>query len=177
MSTEHGSDLPYLARLVRRKRWQPRGSDDVAADALGDLRSQGNKLSFWRCNQDDASLADVVLALASTRDRPDKLEFVVVPVAELREAFRMDSTPGETPARDVRDRHVDLTDLTARSLTRLAMALLAQVQSEERHRIYSKREVLSILADAVDQGRLEIDKLKEKLRDELDKEQRRRPGR
>lgn len=54
----------FLARMISRSKWEPKSrmhAEEISADAVtGDLRTQDNSLSFWRCPSGSAvELEDV----------------------------------------------------------------------------------------------------------------------
>ncbi len=95
--------MKYLVRKIGRAKWDqkddlPQGS--IAADAVTtDLRTSGNKLSFWFCTADtDDELNEVVLALASGNDRPDKIDIAWFETALLeKDNVAIELSEGRTP--------------------------------------------------------------------------------
>ena len=64
----------FLARKISRAKWDPKddlADGEIAADAVtADLRTNGNRLSLWRCGDGTPEeIDDVVLALIASYDR------------------------------------------------------------------------------------------------------------
>ena len=56
---------------------------EVPADALTDLRANNNELSVWSVESDHGNLNVVLAAVASHRDRLDKLDYTLIDEAIL----------------------------------------------------------------------------------------------
>lgn len=130
-------------------------SPQIGADAVtAELRTLGNTLSTWETSGEAADLAEVALAFASGRNRPDKVEFVLLARAALdRPGLRSARTPGETPVADLRGRHVDLLGLDLLRPVRLARLIAAEVRADRSHP-FARRQIGELLAAARDDGRL-----------------------
>ena len=79
----------FLARKVSLAKWSKKdelAEGEIPADAVtADLRTQDNKLSFWRCgNGEGIEVNEAVLALAAAGTRVDKIDVVWLAVDELR---------------------------------------------------------------------------------------------
>jgi hypothetical protein len=60
------------------------GAGDAPADALSDLRTENNALSVWIIESDHASLNMALAALASNREKFDKLDYTLIDEGILR---------------------------------------------------------------------------------------------
>src|SRR5687767_10599468 len=130
--------MAFLLRTISKAKWiapewVPAG--EVPAAALTDLRADANVLSLWRIEADRHNLTTVVTALASKRDRLDKLDYALVPEASVA-AIPIASVEidGDTPHRTANKYHRDLIELTGRKLCRLAEEIIAM----ERARVSEK---------------------------------------
>lgn len=163
----------FLVRKITRAKWdkQPGLADrEIAADAItGDLRTQGNTLSFWRCRSGtDRDTDEAALAIAAGSDRLDKLDLVWLDDDELKtDGHTLRDTPGLTPARDLVDRHVDVANLDYTRLGRVATHVAAAIEAHRFRRLQRAR-VRELLSTAVDQGRIDLDALKSTLREEIE---------
>jgi hypothetical protein len=70
--------------MIRQTRWDvPEDAewlseDDIPADPLGDFANTTcNSLSVWLVNEDKANFTRVVTAMAASRERIDKLDYVL----------------------------------------------------------------------------------------------------
>jgi len=73
----------FLARMISQVKWRQLewiNEGDISADALTcDLRTLENHLSFWQCKDGSIKeIEDVALAIASGRDKIDKLDIVLI---------------------------------------------------------------------------------------------------
>lgn len=71
---------------------------EIPAAALTDLRADSNALSFWRVEPDESNLSTVITALASNRDRLDKIDYALLDEAVLLNiSIGCEETEGNTP--------------------------------------------------------------------------------
>jgi hypothetical protein len=144
----------FLARSVSAAKWKSRaniGPNEVPADGVGaDLRSFDNALSFWLCDpEEQRSLEDVVLVLASTRDQVQRLDLVWLSADEVAGMrIGLQATPGATPVSSLNHKHMDLTGIDLSRLFLLAGSVAQSVEGD-RIRRFTEKQVLDILANAV----------------------------
>ncbi len=133
---------------------------EVPADALTDLRATDNELSVWRVDPDQKNLNDVLAAIASHRDRLDKLDYTLIDEAVLQplsvECVKSEAKTPHPLANT--SAHRDLIKLTVRKIARLAheMMQLPRVRVPEK-------QVKQLLVDALESGALERSKMKPDL--------------
>ena len=158
----------FLARKITRAKWANAhlGTGEVPADAVtADLRTRNNTLSFWRCGDGtEEELNEAVLALAAGGQRVENIEIVWLAYEELRaDGQSLDNTAGRTPVADLVERHVDLSFLDYVRLGKVADRVVAALE-KGRHRRVTRPRVAAILANAVQQRRLDLSDLQEKVR-------------
>ena len=161
----------FLARKITRSKWEKEGFavGEIPADAITvDLRTQGNKLSFWQCGDGTADeVKEAALALATAGNRVDKIEIVWVSDDDLRaDEQHWDLTEGRTPVTDLIRRHVDLALLDYVRLGRVAYRIIAAIEAGRITRLTKKR-VANLIAAAVQEGRVDLADLAEKVRSEV----------
>ena len=165
-----------LARKISRAKWQQKeylAETEIRADAIsgGCLRTKDDKLSWWRCTDDEEDVAKVALALAvgPKIDRFDTIDVVVLPEAVLTEAgLASESTEGETPVKDLRSRHVDLVRLDVERLANVARILAPRIRSGDKVVRFTEAQLMTLVTTAIDDKRLDKDDLNDKLRKKLD---------
>ena len=143
---------------------------DVSADALtADLKTRNNELSFWRCTLTSHDAREVALALAAGFERPEKIFVLLFPEGDLRsEGILLRPSDGQTPVSDLRERHADAIELTADTLCRVAKPIAYYIRKDgDNCFLFTKREVLEILAEAIREGRLALEDLKDKVGDRV----------
>ena len=158
----------YLVRKIALSKWEPKNylsNGEISADAIWDLRTGGSTLSFWKCNSvDNDSLGDVAMAIASKWDHLDKLDLVWLTTRDIEaDGLILEETEGNTLVEDMRKRHVDLCRLDYVRLGKVAHMVNIAIK-EDRYCLFSKKDVGSLLAKAVDQDRIVLNELKENLR-------------
>ncbi len=158
-----------LARKISRAKWDPKAgltSHEIPADAVtADLRTQDNALSFWACGSGDTrELDEVVLALAASAERVDKIDLTWISVKELDDAgIEILSTTGLTPVAHLRQRHFDAAALDLSRLVNIAKLVAAAVRTG-RHRRIAVSEVKELLRRAIRDKVLSADELLPKVR-------------
>lgn len=162
----------YLVRKINRAKWERTNGlapGEIPADAVTvDLRTMNNSLSFWRYTGDQhEGLREAVLALAAGFERLDKADVVWLPEEDLRrDGLVLANTPGRTPLVDPAVQHVDVCNLDYNRLGKIATHVVRAIE-QERFRRWTRNEVRQLLRDALDAGRLVIDRLQMKLRNDL----------
>lgn len=164
--------MVYLARKINRAKWNKRyglSDGEISADGITiDLKTDNNALSAWQCHtSEDQDLDTVALALASGRNSVDRLDFVLLPDEELRDGgLTLTNTRGTTPVADLADLHVSITQLDYERLGVLARYIDAAVK-ENRFRIVPKKRVRELLVRAVNEGRVNLDAMDNRLREQV----------
>jgi hypothetical protein len=78
--------MALLLGNITKPKWEVQSwmvEGDVPADALTDLRADRNELSLWSVVDDLANLNVVLVALASSRQRLDKIDYTLIDEALL----------------------------------------------------------------------------------------------
>jgi|ERR1017187_7088252 hypothetical protein len=161
--------MTRLLRSVTKPKWEapewmPAG--DVPADALSDLRSDQNELSVWRVEPDDPAILNTALAaLASSRQRLDKLDYTLLDEAILPAIpIKCLKSDGRTPHSTANGTlHWDLTELTAQKVLVIAVEMMPL----KRVRV-SQKEVKRLLCDALEKGALDRARIAPGLLSELE---------
>ena len=166
----------FLARKIARAKWDAkrnieRGLEDgeISADAVtGDLRTQKDTLSFWRCRTGaNVDIEDAALAIAAAGERLDKLDIVWLADNELQaDGHTLKDTKGRTPVADLSERHVDICKLDYVRLGKMAQRVVAAV-ADRRCRRLTKARVKGLLVAAVGKGRIIPHELADGLRSEI----------
>ena len=164
----------FLARMITRSKWEPkRGllSGEISADAVtADLKTCDNSLSFWRCpSGTDVELEDVVLAIATAREKVEKVEIVWLDDEDLRtDGQTLINSDGRTPVAELVSQHVDVCYLDYNRLGKVAHRVVSAFD-EGRFCRLTRARILVLLASAVRKSRVDLKDLKEKVRDAVQK--------
>ena len=155
----------YLRAGIRKDlwfspEWLPAGA--VPASALGDLKAPDNELSFYEV-PDDTHIERIAVAFAATRNKIDKVGYVVFDGAPLPGlGLNLVRSPGDTPDAVVNALHYDLPQVTGHNLVDLAGVMIGGVRDD----ILPKR-LGPLLQEGVDGGRLDKSKMKRSLLTEI----------
>ena len=165
----------FLARKISLAKWSKKqeqgelAEDEIPADAVtADLRTQDNKLSFWRCGDEEGiEVNEAVLALAAAGTRVDKIDVVWLAADELRsDGQTLQDTKGRTPVLELAELHVDVCRLDYMRLGKVAQRVVTALKKERYLRL-RKARVRNLLAEAVEQGRIDPKDLQKRVREEL----------
>lgn len=143
--------------------------DEISADAVTiDLRTPGNALSFWQCPTDTVSdVEEAALAIAVAGERVDRLDIVWFDDQELQdEGQTLRNSEGRTPVTHMAALHVEVFLLDYVRLGSVARRVVAAIEANRCHRLTRER-VKKLIAEAVEQGRIDLDALSEKVRAEV----------
>ena len=164
----------FLARKISRAKWDPKSGlspDEISADAVtGDLRTQGNSLSFWQCGIGEKDeVEEAVLAIAAAGERIDRFDVVWLADDELRaDGQALKDTKGKTPVTDLVDSHVDVCRLDYVRLGKVARNVVTAIE-ENRYLRLTKARVTKLLASAVTDKRVALDDLNGRIQMEVRK--------
>jgi len=167
----------YVARKISKAKWELKpefiselSKEAIPADAItADLRTQRNRLSLWKF-EDESALEEVVLALATRMQRLDKIDIVWTEFELLiSKGLKYEETEGETPVRNLKDRHIDLINLDVKRLEEIAIILADSIRNNKPPKVkrFAKNKVREILQQGLREERFSPDNLSENLRRDL----------
>lgn len=120
--------MEYLFREIGNRRWW--GVDaptpcwvlqgELLGDALRGLRSYDGDVSTFVIDSELRQLKRVAAAFACTRQKPGYVDYVLVPLSVVENAFTLRETTGGTPDETVNELHRDIIELTPSKLADLA---------------------------------------------------------
>jgi hypothetical protein len=162
-----------FARKINRSKWNPRPylkPDAIRADAVtGCLKTKGDRLSMWQCNDNLEDIDQIFLALATGPliTGFDAMDIVVVPENELEDAgFTAEATQGDTAVQDLRSRHVNLVCLDLDKLGTFAKLLASRLKDSQFKRA-TEAQIKRLVREAAGKGRVQQGNLSEQLRQKL----------
>ena len=175
----------FLARKISQPKWEPRedlADGEISADAItADLRTKENKLSLWRCGTGTPEEIDqVVLAMTASYSAVGVCDVALIAEEELTAVGHVleesdgitEESDGITTVDDLVKQHVDLVRLDYERLGHVARCVSASVAAGEaggRFRRTKVPRISDLLAAAVEDGRLPLDALHDKVRRKVDK--------
>lgn len=159
-----------LVRKVNRAKWMQADlvkGEDVSADAITNcMKTCQNTLSTWKINSQE-EIDEAVLAIASAQDHLESIDVVPLKHEHLQEnGVKSLKTDGITPIIDLKEKHYDLADLSYKKLGIIAYHIADQIKKDKIFR-YTVRKLRDILINAIKEGRLSSDNVKESLRNKL----------
>lgn len=164
--------MTLVLRIVRQPRWDSPGTfgwladGDIPADPLADFaNTSDNSLSVWFIDDNRRDLDDVLAALAASREKADKLDYVLFRQDHLQFAgIEAREKSGNTPDEHTNRLHRDLIHLSAAKVLALTTKVWNEKVGLER---LDARRALQLVADAVRCGRVSLERLRPKLRDDV----------
>lgn len=162
--------MSLLVRKINKAKWLQNdiiNGEDVSADAITNcIKTTSNTLSTWRIDT-EAALDEAALAIVSSHQHLDTFDVVWVSQAQLEtEGIRIQNTPGVTPIADLVDRHANVADLTYKSLGKVANCIV-KCFLENKVRRYSVSQLKKLLRDAINSGKLQVERLEPSIADKL----------
>lgn len=115
-------------------------------------------------------LKNAVLALASGNDRIVTHNVLVIPEEKLhRYGFKLIESEGDTPADLLAHNHRDISELTYKALGLFAELITDSINSNGIYTI-TRKHVKSLLINAYKDGKINQNKLKERMLNEIESE-------
>ena len=150
--------MSYLVRKISRGKWPEKCCkiEELKSDAIADLRSTKNTLSFWLIETLE-ELDNAILAISTGEKKSDIETTVVICLEEtvLKSKFDIECSEGDTSIENLKSTHRDLANLTYKSLGDLATLILESLENEAICKRYSKSEVAKVLVAAYKDKRLD----------------------
>ena len=139
-------------------------SGGVQADPATDLRVSLGKMSVWWIEDDESNLDLVILALASSRDYIEKLEYGLFPEqipSQLE--IKVDSEAGDTPVSSANNYHRHLIEMTTDSLARFVNIIFHDMQKSRKLKPQVREMIISEWGKKIN-----IDVVKSNLRTQIE---------
>lgn len=165
--------MPFLVRILKNKLywthdpqendWVPEG--DIRADAFKNFSTENDCFSVYEIPPDDENeLNRVLIALAATRDRPDKIDYAIIDKGIFEDLdIELIKNAGDTPDDHVNSIHFDAVKVTGTKLLNLTKQSVAS-SSTNRHTI---KKVTELLRLHLKNGFINEAKLNEKMASKL----------
>lgn len=156
--------MTYLLRKIDNKvNWDQEPEElkwlygEIPADLLNDFSTKDNRISVYELDQDQENLERIIAALASNREKADKLDFIIVKKKIIENLdISMEQKNGATPDFEVNGFHIDLAFLTGNKLNKLAREFWL---NGEIYR-YTPPRILKIIANSFNNGHIPVEHIK-----------------
>jgi hypothetical protein len=162
--------MSFLVRKINKAKWYQINvseNTDASADAItNDLKTSNNSLSVWQIN-DETELTEAILAIVANLDHLETID-VVLFSSGLIEELKLETlaSPGLTPVEDLKNKHIDITNLTYSKLGLISKAIISDLRDSKTHR-FTKVQLKGILTKAVDENRIGLEHLSEGVSSKL----------
>ena len=153
----------YLRR-VRKAKWHRNNNVDwlpvgeLQADALGDLRTEDNKLSIWQLEGEGQNISDIIAAIASKSEHLSIVDYALLESKDINErGIEATQSEGDTPNDGLnRNNHLDLIQLTLTKLVGVSEAL----RSKSAFGRALRKDVENMIVDGIIAGAIDPNKIK-----------------
>ena len=155
--------MPLLLRKLRYNRWfaaKTSLNNPLPADPLADLATTSNTLSLWEIFSDESNLSHVITALAAPADYVSNIDVAIIDIKQLAGSWtRSCMTQAGTICPSASPYHRDIADLTAHEIVEMA----EDIRRHATFREFSEQDVANLLAQAIQDHRLNLQDLKPKV--------------
>lgn len=162
--------ISLLVRKIDKAKWLQNdilNGGDISADAITNcMKTTKNTLSTWLIPTLD-DLPDAILAIVSGHQHIDTIDVVYFHKHSLENnGIVLQQTKGNTPVKDLVDRHIDISNLTYKSLGTIASNIVQELRASRVER-YTRAKIIKLLNDAIIKGRLQKNELHESVQSKL----------
>ncbi len=162
--------MSLLVKKIEKGKWLQNDivrGEDISADAITNcMKTTNNTLSMWRID-DEGQIDEAVLAIVSAHQHLDAFDVVWVKINQLEEyGISMQDTPGITPIADLVDSHVNIVNLTYRSLGKVANCIV-KCFSDSSVKRYTYGSLKKLLQRAIESERLEVERIAPSVAEKL----------
>lgn len=161
--------MRFLGRRVSLPRWEKKYATAPADALTQDLQTRRDELSLWEFPASCGSIAEeVTLAVACRRDHIEASDAAWISDDELASiGVELKPTDGPTFVPDLRASHRDVVDLDASAIVKIADCFEVAILVKGQCKRLSKLEVTEVLVKAVQSGRLKLEDLQGKTREDI----------
>ena len=170
--------MKYFAKKITIGIWRsPKIKKNLAsipADCVTvSLRTRGNRMSCWQCDDVEKSKKEVLLALASGFDDVSKVDLVFLPRTDIEKLdIPWKQEDGDTPVVRLKSNHIDLLKLRVKELIRLTKLVRTIIKEDANINYlfctYDEEQILKEIKEECKRDPSLRERLKEKLREKVD---------
>ncbi|SEA18617.1 hypothetical protein [Microbulbifer marinus] len=152
--------MSFLLRKISKSKWESnldKQPDDFSADAItGCTRTNKNTLSVWKsttANFESDECKELVVAVATTMDRPDAIDLLWLEQDWLQEkGIAIVETPGNSKYSAMNSRHRDLSNLNHRKLALVGEHIVSRLNSFGASKRVLRPELIKLVAERYKKG-------------------------
>ena len=126
-------------------------------------------MSLWEIKLED-HLEEAALALITCADRIENIDLIYIDSSIIEEmGFTIDKdSPGNTVVEDLKKTHRDLCKLDYSKIGDFAL-IVAKSISYSKYKRFTKKQLIHIIKEAINKGRLNLNDLNEKMQEDIKK--------
>ena len=156
--------MSFLFRELRNKSWWDKREDELpwlrqgelVADVFKGLGTKDGNLSTYFVNADKSNVDRVVAAYACTRNSLQRVDYVLIPLDTVADAFGLNNIAGNTADDEVNLWHHDIIELTPEKL--LDLAYLIDNHRNMMTRVREKK-VRKEVKEGIERGDIDCDRI------------------
>lgn len=145
-----------LLRTFMCAKWEEnkgKALDNYGTDAFTKCtKTTGNTLSVWSSDSFDfksTEAKELIVAFATSMERPDSIDLIWLDEDDLRsKGLSFDKTPGDTKFIKMKDRHVNIAELTYEKLGYVGEHIVSQMENEDNYCRVTKKQLIGMVVEA-----------------------------
>ncbi len=153
--------------------------DQYCADSITKCtKTSGNTLSVWSSsttNFESDEVRDLIVAFASSMERPDAVDFIWLDQNQLiQQGLKLESTDGITKYERIKDRHRDIANLDYQQLGVVGEHIVHQMNTDSNFKRITRGKLVEMVVDvSIEDTTFQLSSLKsgweKHIQKELDK--------
>lgn len=152
--------MAIWVRKIAYNKWPSKrcAIEDINGDAVTDLKTNKNTLSLWKIDSlNDMDSAILAIAASSQSSAIETVVVVWFRDCDLQNNINAvvidDQNPGDTIVPDLANTHIDLCNITYKTLGELSAFVIDEILSEHYIR-YPRSKVKDLIRDAYNKNRI-----------------------
>lgn len=154
----------YNKWICSKPSWLRKG--EIPADPIFGLRTQNNTLSVWLVDNNTARIRQITVALAVGKQKLQEFEYVLLDSKTVTDiGIKTLPTKGKSPDHELNKNHLDLIEISAQKLLKLAETLLEKVWQEDTSCInrIQRKTVARYIIESIGEGRIDSESVNPKV--------------
>lgn len=164
--------MGLVLRKIKKAKWYKHKAipwlkeGELQADALADLKTTDNNLSFWIVEDDKSNLDRIITALAAKCQYVTNIDFVLLEQSVFDKLkIRYKKSIGDSHDLEINTKwHIDIIELTASKLYELAK----EIQENGEKKRYNEKKVTKLIIESINTGKISKTNLQEKVLTKID---------
>lgn len=165
--------MPLLLLSTKYNKWlRPKpdwlGEGEIPADPIFALKTQDNTMSVWLVDNDRSCIKRIVGALAATRQALQEFEYVLLDSKTVTDVgIKTHPTEGTSIDSELNKFHLDLIEISAQKLVKLAKTILEKIWQEDTRFVEQRlrKTVARNIFDNISKGRIDSANVNPKVLD------------